>query len=51
MGLEKEGEESKESLFDAETYSQGIKRWFAMFYNSSTEKFINYFTRLIQTES
>ena len=48
MGLEREGEEeSKESMFDAETYKQGIRRWFAMFYNSSTEKFISYFKRLL----
>ncbi len=51
MGLEREGEESKESLFDAEIYQAGIRRWFALFYNSSTEKFISYFTRLLQTES
>lgn len=51
MGLEREGEESKESVFDVDVYKQGIKRWFAMFYNSSTEKFINYFQRLILTES
>jgi len=51
MGLDRDGEESKDSLFDAETYKKGIKRWFAMFYNSNTEKFITYFKRLMKTES
>jgi hypothetical protein len=40
MGMEKEGEEAKESPFDAEIYKQGIKRWFSLFHNSNTEKFI-----------
>jgi hypothetical protein len=47
MGLEREAEEHKEILFDAEIYKSGIIRWFSMFYNSSTEKFINYFKRLL----
>jgi hypothetical protein len=48
MGMEREGnEESKEGQFDAEVYKQGIKRWFSLFHNSNTEKFISYFTRLI----
>ena len=51
MGFEKDGFESKDSMFDVEIYKQGIKRWFAMFYNSSTEKFISYFTRLLETET
>jgi hypothetical protein len=47
MGLEREGEESKENNFDADTYKLGIKRWFSLFHNSNTEKFINYFSRLL----
>ena len=50
MGMEKEGEEAKESPFDAEIYKSGIKRWFSLFHNSNTEKFISYFTRLVQNE-
>lgn len=50
MGLEKEGHETNESPFDAEIYRLGIKRWFSMFHNSSTEKFISYFSQLIQNE-
>jgi len=51
MGMEREGnEESKEEQFDAEVYKQGIKRWFSLFHNSNTEKFISYFSRLIQNE-
>jgi hypothetical protein len=49
--MERDGLESKDSVFDIETYRQGIRRWFALFYNSSTEKFINYFNRLAEQES
>jgi hypothetical protein len=47
MGQDQEGAHSKESLFDPDTYQRGIRRWFSMFYNSSTDKFIAYFTKLV----
>ena len=31
-------------------YQEGAKRWFTLFYNSATNKFIDYFERLIKTE-
>lgn len=48
--MEQEGEESKENPIDAQVYKSGIRRWFSLFHNSNTEKFIAYFTRLIKNE-
>lgn len=50
MGMDQEGEESKESHVDADVYKAGIRRWFSLFHNSNTEKFIAYFTRLLEHE-
>ena len=35
---------------DPHVYYEGAKRWFTLFYNSTTGKFINYFEKLIQSE-
>ena len=54
MGLEREPEETKELLepiCDMDMYKKGLQRWFALFYNSSTDKFISYFQRLLMVDS
>ena len=35
------------SLCSPETYKKGLRRWFGLFHNSSTEKLIHYMTRLL----
>ena len=52
MGLERSLKHVYEDTFECvpEVYAEGIKRWFAMFYNNQTEKFIFFFEKLIQLE-
>ena len=52
MGLERDFEEANEDEFQCASaeYQQGAKRWFTMFYNSMTSKFIEYFQKLITSE-
>ena len=52
MGNERDLNEIGEDNFqlEKEVYDEGAKRWFTLFYNSSTPKFIDYFDRLISTE-
>lgn len=51
-GLEREIQSSNDDAFslDRAEYFEGAKRWFNLFYNSATSKFINYFEQLIETE-
>jgi hypothetical protein len=49
MGLEIDKDNTEpETLCPAEIYRRGIRRWFAMFYNSNTDKFIAHFKRLME---
>ena len=52
MGLERDLEDVGEDTFECErpVYKEGAKRWFNLFYNSATDKFIEYFERLITIE-
>ena len=52
MGLEVDLADIGEDEFqcDRQVYEEGAKRWFTMFYNSATPKFIDYFERLIAIE-
>ena len=52
MGLEAEIADIGEDSFECErqAYSEGAKRWFTLFYNSATNKFIEYFDKLIKLE-
>ena len=49
MGLECDLNETAEDQFECEkaVYHKGAHRWFTLFYNSATNKFIEYFERLI----
>ena len=54
MGLERELQDGGglEDTFELEkdVYEEGAKRWFTLFYNSSTTTFIDYFEKLIVNE-
>jgi len=48
MGKEIDMEHGAPSIqCQAADYKRGIKRWFAMFYNSNTDKFISYLRMLM----
>ena len=51
-GLERDIPDNGDNDFECERpiYHEGAKRWFTLFYNSATNKFIDYFERLIKTE-
>ena len=52
MGLERDLQDIGEDSFQLEkpVYQEGAARWFNLFYNSATPKFIDYFERLISVE-
>jgi hypothetical protein len=52
MGLERDLEDIGEDAFQCKraVYNEGAKRWFTLFYNSATNKFIEYFEKLILSE-
>ena len=51
-GLDRDVNDIGEDEFQCEkhVYKEGAKRWFTLFHNSATPKFIDYFDRLIATE-
>ena len=54
MGLERElAENLGVDTFECEKslFLQGATRWFTLFYNNATNKFISYFERLISIEN
>ena len=52
MGLERSLKTKAFDNFECteEIYDAGIKRWFGLFYNNQTEKFISFFEKLISLE-
>ena len=52
MGLERSLKTTALDNFECvpEVYDAGIKRWFGLFYNNQTEKFISFFEKLITLE-
>ena len=52
MGLERMIQTTDEDTFECseEVYDAGIQRWFGLFYNNQTEKFISFFDKLITLE-